>query len=79
VLCEYCSHLLRYFIESFCNIYGKDQVVYNVHSLVHLCDDAKQFGALNNVPVFQFESFLGRLVKLFAILSNHACRLSVVF
>jgi len=61
---EYCSQLLKYFVESFCNLYGKDQIVYNVHSLIHLCDDARQFGALDSVSAFRFESFLGRLVKL---------------
>jgi len=61
---EYSNQLLRYFVKTFCSLYGKEQLVYNIHSLVHLCDDVKQFGALDNVSAFPYESFLGRLIKL---------------
>ena len=61
---DYADNLLKYFVSSFGIIYGKDQLVYNVHSLIHLADDAKKYGALDNVSAFQFESYLGRLKKL---------------
>jgi len=44
-------------------LYGKIQLVYNVHSLIHLADDAKQHGALDHISSFPFESYLGRLKK----------------
>lgn len=61
---QYAADLLRYFVRLFGDIYGKDQLVYNVHSLIHLADDAKKYGTLDHISAFQFESYLGRLKKL---------------
>ena len=61
---QYAQDLLKYFVGSFGEIYGEDQLVYNVHSLIHIPDDAKKYGALDCVSAFQFETFLGRLKKL---------------
>ena len=61
---DYSRQLLVYFVESFCNLYGNDQLVYNVHSLIHLADDAQQFGVLDNVSAFKFESYLGQRKKV---------------
>ena len=48
-----CSKLSLYTKKGF--------VSYNVHSLVHLYDDYKRFGSLENVNCFSFESYLGVL------------------
>jgi len=61
---QYAQDLLKYFVASFGVIYGQDQLVYNVHSLIHIPDDAKKYGTLDCVSAFQFETFLGRLKKL---------------
>jgi len=61
---DYADKLLKYFVLSFCRIYGNDQLVYNVHSLIHVADDARNFGALDNVSSFKYENFLGKLKKL---------------
>jgi len=61
---DFAENLLKYFVSCFCKLYGKNQLVYNVHSLIHLADDAKQHGALDHVSSFPFESYLGRLKKL---------------
>ena len=55
---DYAGQLLQYFVQIFSDIYGKDQIVYNVHSLIHLADDAKQFGVLDNCSSFKYESYL---------------------
>ena len=60
----YTEQLLCYFVSTFGLLYGRNQLVYNVHSLIHLPDDARQFGALDDVSSFKFESYLGRLKKL---------------
>ena len=56
--------LLVNFVEHFGDLYGKDQIVYNVHSLIHIHQDAVQYGPLDNVSAFPFENYLGKLKKL---------------
>ena len=63
-LIDYSSQLLKYFVNEFGNLYGKNQLVYNVHSLIHLPDDVRCFGTLDNVSSFKFETFLYQLKKL---------------
>ena len=54
----YASQLLRYFVQTFEELYGRDQLVYNVHSLIHLADDEKHYGALDNCSSFKYENYL---------------------
>ena len=61
---DHAQQLLLYFVQSFSNLFGKEHVVYNVHSLIHLADDARQFGVLHKVSSFKYESYLGQLKKL---------------
>lgn len=37
--------------------------VYNVHSLIHICDDVRKFGGLENFSAFKFENHLGKLKR----------------
>ena len=61
--CTYVKDLLQAFVANYMLLYGKKNIVYNVHNLVHNADDAARFGALDNISAFPFESFLGRLKK----------------
>lgn len=61
---RYAEKLLAYFVESFQILYGKQFVSHNVHNLLHLGNEVRRNGALDNFSVFRFESFLGRLKKL---------------
>ena len=61
---EYAGEILRLFVQQFGQFYGEDMIVYNVHVLVHLSQDARSFGVLDNYSSFPFESFLGRLKKM---------------
>ncbi|XP_065643787.1 uncharacterized protein LOC136075223 [Hydra vulgaris] len=61
---DYAEQLLKYFVVTFSKLYGENQLVYNIHSLIHLPSDAKRYGVLDNVSAFRFESYLGRLKKL---------------
>lgn len=45
-------------------IYGQECLTYNMHSLIHLAQDVKRFGSLDNVCSFPFENFLSQLKKL---------------
>lgn len=55
---------LEVFVRKFAEIYGNQVLTYNVHSLMHLVDDAKLFGSLDNISCFPFENYLGHLKKL---------------
>lgn len=63
-LYSYADDLLRHFVISFAILYGEHQVSHNVHGLIHLADDAKLFGKLDNFSAFRFENFLQTLKKL---------------
>jgi len=39
-------------------IYGKDMLVYNIYCLLHLCDDVRHYGCLENFSAFVFENKL---------------------
>lgn len=60
---DYAGELLKIFVKNFSTLY-ESEIVYNVHSLVHLSDDVKKYGTLDNVSAFPFENFLGSLKKM---------------
>ncbi|XP_065677532.1 uncharacterized protein LOC105849029 isoform X1 [Hydra vulgaris] len=61
---NYVEKLLCNFVTNFKELYGEAQLVYNVHSLLHIVQDAKRFGALNNISAFPFENQLRMLKKM---------------
>nr|XP_050034043.1 uncharacterized protein LOC126530800 [Dermacentor andersoni] len=65
--CEYndfAKDVLRYFDQEFSELYEKKQLVYNVHSLIHLADQCRDHGPLDQLSAFPFDSYLGRMNKL---------------
>lgn len=63
---DFAGELLKYFVLQGPKLYGRAFLVYNVHSLLHLAEQAKRFGSLEEGSAFAFESFLGRLKTLVA-------------
>ena len=61
---EYAGKLLHLFVEYCGKLYGTEMLVYNVHCLIHIHEDALRFGALDKVSAFPFENFLGQVKKL---------------
>ncbi|KAJ8050246.1 hypothetical protein HOLleu_03378 [Holothuria leucospilota] len=61
---DHAQSLLILFVKHVGDLYGKHHLVYNVHGLVHLADNAKMYGCLDNICGFHFENFLGQLKKL---------------
>ena len=43
---DYAATLLVQFVKDACNLYGAEFTVCNVHSLLHICDDAKNMAIL---------------------------------
>ncbi len=61
---DYANSLLVIFVKHVASIYGKEFLTYNMHGLVHLAQDAKRFGPLDNFSSFPFENFLAQLKQL---------------
>lgn len=56
---NYATSLLQSFVKEFPKLYGVEQVSYNVHGLVHLSEDSKNFGSLDKFSAFKFENHWG--------------------
>lgn len=55
---EYAKSLLQHFVFSFGSLYGKEYISHNIHGLLHLADDASNFGRLDNFSAFKFENYM---------------------
>jgi hypothetical protein len=62
--CDYADELLVKFVSDAQVLYGNDILVYNVHCLIHLANDVKNLGCLDDFSAFVFENKLGQLKKL---------------
>lgn len=61
---QYAKELLFYFVQHYEILYGKENMIYTVHNLIHLSDDAKRLGPLDSFSTFPFENYLHTLKKL---------------
>lgn len=61
---DFAEEVLYNFVKYFEKSYGKDTVTYNIHSLIHLVTDVRNFGNLNTIDCFPFENYLGKLKTL---------------
>lgn len=62
--CDYANDLLVKFVSDSEALYGKEALVYNVHSMIHLAADVKVLGCIEDFSAFRFENKLGHLKKL---------------
>jgi len=60
---NYAQDLICFFIKSFITLYGIQNVSHNIHGLVHLVNDVKTFGPLDNFSAFKFENYMQILKK----------------
>lgn len=62
---DLANELLRDFVKEFGTLYGYHNLSHNVHSLLHLSKDVKNFNCpLDSYSAFKFENFLQYLKKL---------------
>lgn len=61
---DYAEELLVMFVKHYSDLYGSDMVVFNIHNVIHLADDCRKYGSLDNISAFCFENYLGKLTKL---------------
>ena len=55
------EELLNIFVAHYSSLYGEEGLVYNVHNVIHIVDDARRFGALDSVSAYPFENFFCRM------------------
>lgn len=60
---DYANNLLHYFVKTFIMLYGRQYVSHNLHNLLHLTNDVKFFGTVNQFSAFPFENFMQTLKK----------------
>lgn len=73
--CDYANDILVLFVTHFGQLYGPQFLSYNAHCLVHLADDAKKHGVLDNFSAFKYENHLNKLKRL---LRKPTCPLSQI-
>lgn len=56
--------MLEEYFTTFLQLYGVHNATYNTHGLLHLADDALQWGALDEFSAFIFENYLQYIKKL---------------
>jgi hypothetical protein len=53
---DYANDLLYGFVSEFKSHYPENKIATNIHSLLHLADDVKRFGPLDDFSAFDFEN-----------------------
>lgn len=57
----YANSLLLWFVSNYGKMYGNEYLSHNVHNLLHLADDVRIFGCLNNFSCFKFENHMQKI------------------
>lgn len=62
-LLSLAEDLLRYFVQCGEILYGQSFTSHNVHNLLHLVNDCRKFGSLNNFNCFAYENYMQKLKR----------------
>lgn len=60
---DYAEILLEYFVERFIALYGAEYASHNIHNLLHIANDVREFGPLDKFSAFPFENYMQTLKK----------------
>ena len=63
--------LLRKFVQQVPELYYKELLVYNMHSLLHLANEVRFHGPLDSFSAFPFENYMQNLKRMIRSNSNH--------
>lgn len=61
---NYAEQLLKHFVQTTKILYGNYFLSHNIHNLLHITDDVRRFGCLDNFSNFSSENYLQYLKKL---------------
>ena len=60
---DYAEKLCEYFVNSCADIFGEQYVSRNVHGIIHLTEDARIYGTLDEFSAFPFENYMGSIKR----------------
>lgn len=60
---DVADQCLKDFVIKSATIFGNDFVVFNVHNLIHLVDDVRLYGTINDFSCFPFENHMSYLKR----------------
>ena len=58
---EFVRKLLAKTVEQYAALSGVSEVTFNMHNILHLCDEVKAHGNLDSFSAFPFESYMQKL------------------
>jgi hypothetical protein len=61
---DYAEQLLKYFVSTFGILYGAENISHNIHNLLHITQDVKEFGILDKFSTFEFENYMQTLKRM---------------
>ncbi|OXU16252.1 hypothetical protein TSAR_001754 [Trichomalopsis sarcophagae] len=61
---NYADELLKKFVKDFEEYYGGKNVTFNVHNLLHIVSDTRNFGPLDDFSAFRFENLIRKMKQL---------------
>lgn len=61
---NYAQVLFEHFVDSFGILYNNYLISHNVHGLLHITEDVRHFGSIENFSAFRFENFMYFIKKL---------------
>ncbi|KAJ8965731.1 hypothetical protein NQ314_003937 [Rhamnusium bicolor] len=61
---DYSNTLLNYFVQTFVSLYGQVYSSHNIHNLLRLYEECKNFGTLDMFSAFPFENYMQSILKL---------------
>ncbi|XP_052901576.1 uncharacterized protein LOC128309240 [Anopheles moucheti] len=68
---DQASEMLKKYVEMYDTIYGEGYISSNVHNLLHLTDEVKEFGPLNVMSAYPFENALNHIKRM--LRHGHKC------
>ena len=61
---DYAEDLLKHFVQCFAILYDVHNVTHNVHGLMHLSNDVRTYGPLDNFSSLKCENYMQVLKRM---------------
>lgn len=61
---NHANDLLTVFVKEFEILYGPEYMHHNIHNLLHLTNDVRRYGPIDNFSAFRFENHMMKIKKI---------------